>query len=664
MGYPASGVEKTYRNDINEVAKFLNSRHPHSYRVYNLSERRYDYSKFYQVAEFGFPDHHPPPLRLLIEIMNDMLRWTCQHPDNVVVAHCLAGKGRTGVICSCFLLLTGEHGSLHSLKSRREMYMMVSHTVDHFCQLRGQGVRFPSQALYIYYFVKMLRKLRGQVASIPALLPPKRLLLKRVILHGIPDFDAAPRGGCTPFLQVSPAPFQHRKTRLLYNSSWQRPVFETYVADDNGIIAFETNCYIEGDILIRCFHANTSTMLGKHIVQMFHFSFHTSFLRKNCAVYRLGKTDVDEAADSDRFPESFFVECCVEIESQQVDPSSEVAHALDSEDSHDDRRLQSERMSCFALLPSTVKHVNHEETVCRTQGQQMGWLYKQGGFVKNWKQRWFVAREGKLTYYSNASVPTPLGGVRVDVCRLNELNTRNWSLHYFKIVPPWKDQRTYFFGAETESEMIAWIRVLAKESCHEMLLHRAPTGGRYSDSILLEQGVSRRHFVPKAEEAYIRPNSIDSSTSTQLLTPVQQLPKESHVTRRSQSQYGDPRPWNRSKDTYVISTPQKDFEWSGMSAEDRETVLRDLEHWKMSDYVYTADELQKAKELQKYLREQPKVFSKLTNLIEMEAWDSVEKILIEIVETTFPNLLDAMEFDPLAFAEMIVERKRVSEVQF
>lgn len=64
-----------------------------------------------------------------------------------------------------------------------------------------------------------------------------------MILHGIPDFDAAPRGGCTPFLQVSPAPFQHRKTRLLYNSSWQRPVFETYVADDNGIIAFEVRVF-------------------------------------------------------------------------------------------------------------------------------------------------------------------------------------------------------------------------------------------------------------------------------------------------------------------------------------------------------------------------------------------------------------------------------------
>lgn len=46
MSYPASGVEKAYRNDINEVAKFLNPRHPNVYRVYNLSERSYDYSKF------------------------------------------------------------------------------------------------------------------------------------------------------------------------------------------------------------------------------------------------------------------------------------------------------------------------------------------------------------------------------------------------------------------------------------------------------------------------------------------------------------------------------------------------------------------------------------------------------------------------------------------
>lgn len=46
MSFPADGVEKAYRNDINDVSLVLNSRHPGKFRVYNLTERRYDYSKF------------------------------------------------------------------------------------------------------------------------------------------------------------------------------------------------------------------------------------------------------------------------------------------------------------------------------------------------------------------------------------------------------------------------------------------------------------------------------------------------------------------------------------------------------------------------------------------------------------------------------------------
>lgn len=38
---------------------------------------------------------------------------------------------------------------------------------------------------------------------------------------------------------------------------------------------------IQGDILIRCFHASTYTILGKHFSQIFHFTFNTDFLRKN-----------------------------------------------------------------------------------------------------------------------------------------------------------------------------------------------------------------------------------------------------------------------------------------------------------------------------------------------------------------------------------------------
>lgn len=101
MSFPASGVEATYRNNIDEVARVLETLHSGHYIICtklqfiifspllapttnwstssplelllcsdNLSQRGYDYSKFdNRVEEWcGWPDHHvrpilpPPPL--------------------------------------------------------------------------------------------------------------------------------------------------------------------------------------------------------------------------------------------------------------------------------------------------------------------------------------------------------------------------------------------------------------------------------------------------------------------------------------------------------------------------------------------------------------------------------------------------------------------------
>lgn len=205
-----------------------------------LVNRKYDYSKFDgRVTECGFPDHHPPPLQILLDIMNDMLEWTAKSSKHVVVVHCLAGKGRTGVVCSCYLLLVGFYGSIYKLRKEKEIREVANRSIRDFWNARGQGVRFPSQALYIYYFIKVLRRLGRTPVRIPPLLPAKKMILKSVILHGIPDFEAPPRGGIVPFLQVLPAPSQHEKTDLLYNSSWQHSKFETYTPDPEGYIVFD-----------------------------------------------------------------------------------------------------------------------------------------------------------------------------------------------------------------------------------------------------------------------------------------------------------------------------------------------------------------------------------------------------------------------------------------
>lgn len=138
---------------------------------------KYDYGKFEdRVSEWGFPDHHPPPLQVLLDIMNEMIEWTAKSSKHVVVVHCLAGKGRTGVVCSCYLLLTGYYGSIFRLRKERELRELANASIRDFWNARGQGVRYPSQALYIYYFIKVVRRLGRTPTQIPPLLPAKKMV--------------------------------------------------------------------------------------------------------------------------------------------------------------------------------------------------------------------------------------------------------------------------------------------------------------------------------------------------------------------------------------------------------------------------------------------------------------------------------------------------------
>ena len=49
-------------------------------------------------------DHNPGRISQLFHLCLDMLLFMVQDPDNIVALHCKAGKGRTGLSVSAYLI--------------------------------------------------------------------------------------------------------------------------------------------------------------------------------------------------------------------------------------------------------------------------------------------------------------------------------------------------------------------------------------------------------------------------------------------------------------------------------------------------------------------------------------------------------------------------------
>eukprot|EP00211_Chloroparvula_japonica_P016492 CAMPEP_0119149450 /NCGR_PEP_ID=MMETSP1310-20130426/43350_1 /TAXON_ID=464262 /ORGANISM="Genus nov. species nov., Strain RCC2339" /LENGTH=190 /DNA_ID=CAMNT_0007141559 /DNA_START=30 /DNA_END=598 /DNA_ORIENTATION=- len=90
MAFPGEGIEKTWRNDINTVAEFLHEYHGDKFRVWNLTDRSYDYNKFDNKVElYGFPDHHSPPLNFLFKIIWSLHTFLKEDFLHCAAIHCV-----------------------------------------------------------------------------------------------------------------------------------------------------------------------------------------------------------------------------------------------------------------------------------------------------------------------------------------------------------------------------------------------------------------------------------------------------------------------------------------------------------------------------------------------------------------------------------------------
>lgn len=190
----AAGFESVFRNDLNEVRSFFDEKHSADegrllWRIVNLcaeKDRWYDVELFGGEAHaqrYGFHDHNPCPLAMLPQICGCMHEWLEADPKHIVAVHCKAGKGRTGMVISAYLI----HAGVCATSDAALQFFDTRRTED------GKGVTIPSQRRYVVYY--------GLLCARGLKEPPRRpLTLHRIVMNGVPSFDAD--GGCDPYFLI------------------------------------------------------------------------------------------------------------------------------------------------------------------------------------------------------------------------------------------------------------------------------------------------------------------------------------------------------------------------------------------------------------------------------------------------------------------------------
>jgi protein-tyrosine phosphatase len=148
--------QRAYRNPLDQLVKFLDYKHGKEWAIWEFRAEGTGYpdSEVYgRVWHYPWPDHHPPPFRLVPKIMAGMRNWLHEEPqsgqvkgkpmtDRVVVVHCKAGKGRSGMMACSYLISECGWKPSEALARFTERRMRPGF---------GQGVSIPSQLRWVGY---------------------------------------------------------------------------------------------------------------------------------------------------------------------------------------------------------------------------------------------------------------------------------------------------------------------------------------------------------------------------------------------------------------------------------------------------------------------------------------------------------------------------------
>lgn len=154
--------QRAYRNPLDQLVKFLDYKHGSEWAIWEFRAEGTGYpdSDVYgRIYHYPWPDHHPPPFRLVPMIMAGMRNWLREDPregvermverkGRVVVVHCKAGKGRSGTMACSYLISECGWKPSEALARFTERRMRPGF---------GQGVSIPSQLRWVGYVDRWTR---------------------------------------------------------------------------------------------------------------------------------------------------------------------------------------------------------------------------------------------------------------------------------------------------------------------------------------------------------------------------------------------------------------------------------------------------------------------------------------------------------------------------
>lgn len=143
--------QRAYRNPLDQLVKFLDYKHGEDWAIWEFRAEGTGYPDeqvYGRVRHYPWPDHHPPPFRLVPMIMASMRNWLHEEggkeekKGRVVVVHCKAGKGRSGTMACSYLISECGWDPSEALARFTERRMRPGF---------GQGVSIPSQLRWVGY---------------------------------------------------------------------------------------------------------------------------------------------------------------------------------------------------------------------------------------------------------------------------------------------------------------------------------------------------------------------------------------------------------------------------------------------------------------------------------------------------------------------------------